>query len=130
MMGAKMFMSYAGADRGIAEQVAKSLKGSGVDLPVLPADIGPGEDIGEALRKALQESDAVVVVLSDASVNSAFVMAELGAAIALNKRIVAIKPSALPLQISLPTMSNVQILDAEGMSADEIAATIRTRLMS
>jgi nucleoside 2-deoxyribosyltransferase len=103
MMGANVFLSYAKADKAIAEQLAQKLKGSGIELPVLSNDIRSGEEIGEVLRKALQGSDAVVVVLSDASVDSAFVMAELGAAMALNKRIIAIKPSALALPISLPT---------------------------
>ena len=129
-MGSNVFLSYASADKAIAEQVAKRLKSSGIDLPMLSNAGRPGDDFAEMLRKALQESDAVVVVLSDASVNSAFVMAELGAAMALNKRIIPIKLSSSPLPISLPAGLNLQILDAEGMSADEVAANIRERLAS
>ena len=127
-MGANVFLSYANADKAIAEQVAQRLKSSGIDLPMLADAIRPGDDLVEALRKALKNSDAVVVVLSDASVSSASVMAELGAAIALNKRIIPVKLSASPLPISFGSNSKLQILNAEGMSPDEVAATIRDRL--
>jgi hypothetical protein len=127
-MGANVFLSYASADKAIVERVAQKLRSSGIDLPVLSDEFRPGDDLAEALRKALQNSDAVVVVLSDASVNSAFVMAELGAAMALNKRIIPIQLGATPLPISLPSVSKLQILNAEGMSADDVAANIRDRL--
>jgi hypothetical protein len=129
-MGANVFLSYASADRAIAEQIAQKLRSGGIDLPMLANAIGRGDDFADALREALQDSDAVVVVLSNASVESAFVMAELGAAMALNKRIIPIKLGASPLPISLPAVSNLQILNAEGMSADEVAANIRERLAS
>ena len=127
-MAANVFLSYAMADTALAAQVAQSLGKSGIDTPLFHAGLKPGDSYVEQLRKGLQNSDAVVIVLSDASVNSANVMAELGAALALNKRIVAIKPSLSPLPFSLPGAPSIQMLMTEGMSADEIATTIRNHL--
>jgi cobyrinic acid a,c-diamide synthase len=128
MMAANVFLSYAMADQALAAQVAQSLEKSGIDAPLFHVGVYAGDGFPEQIRKGLQNSDAVVIVLSDASINNGFVMAELGAALALNKRIVAIKPSLSPLEISLPATPSIETLTTEGMSADEIATAIRNHL--
>jgi hypothetical protein len=96
-------------------------------IPLLQLGITAGEDVADRLRQALQDSDAVVVLLSEASANSPFVMNEVGAVLALNKRIVLLKVGDDPLSTSLAT-AHVQMLDTAGLSPEQIAASVQRSL--
>ena len=127
-MGANVFLSYAKADSALAGLVADSLAHSGIEAELLHAGAQSFENFADQLRATLQRSDAVVVVLSDASLNNGWVMTELGAAMALNKRIVAIRPETSPPPISPYGLSHLETLNVAGRSADQIAAAIRDQL--
>lgn len=126
-MGANVFMSYSLADQAFARQVAGSLVTDGIEAVMIDGVVGCGEDFGEGLRSALNRSDAVVTVLSRTASNSLSVMSELGAAMALNKRVVLVRLDDEPLPFSA---SHIAVLDAVGMSPDEIAAAVRVQLQT
>ncbi|HVS11984.1 MAG TPA: toll/interleukin-1 receptor domain-containing protein [Planctomycetota bacterium] len=55
-----------------------------------PEDLGIGDRVDTRLRRELSRSDVFVVLLSPASISSAWVLHELGAAWALKKPIAAV----------------------------------------
>jgi hypothetical protein len=124
-MGANVFFSYTRADAGLAKEIADQLRAHGVTAPLLADAVKPGDAWAEWLRSALEASDAVVLLLSDASFNSPDVMGELGAAWALGKRILALRSGNGPMPLSLREM---RVLDIAGMPPDEIAAAIQNAL--
>jgi TIR domain len=76
----RVFLSYAESDNAFADTLSKDLTKLGADV-IADADGPRGEAFAEALDNSL-ESDAFVLVLSPAAVNSKEVRQEMSAAIA------------------------------------------------
>lgn len=76
----KVFISHAYADQALAHKVSKALKKSGLDVWD-GTEILPGENWAEKVGKALQESQAMVVLLTPASLRSDNVKYEIGYAL-------------------------------------------------
>lgn len=128
-MGARVFLSYNKADRAMAETVAQSLARSGVET-WLDLDVAAGSNWIDELRTKLQQSDAFVAIVSDTAGDSSFMGVELGAAKALDKRILLITQGDTALRAPYSGLDQSQSLNAGGMSPDEIASTIQARLPS
>lgn len=62
-----VFISYAEADREIAEALSAALTQHDLDAWRLDADIFPGDNWAEKYGQALRDADAMVVIISDAS---------------------------------------------------------------
>ncbi len=81
-----VFLSHGVHDTGIAEIVRKRLEAS--DLGVFAMDhIDAGIDLDLAVRSALAESSAVILILTRSTVGSPYIAFEVGAAMAWNKPI-------------------------------------------
>ena len=97
----KLFFSYAAQDRKFAERLVQLFKASFPEVQViLPEDLMVGKSFTEELRRSLASSDAVVFLLSPHSSQSAWVLSELGAALASQKIIfpvvIGVPQAALP----------------------------------
>lgn len=86
----KIFLSYDHEDQEWARGFAEALRDSGVSVWLDQWELKPGDKIREALEQALLGSDTVVFLLGAGAARSANVFFELGAAVALNKRIIPI----------------------------------------
>ncbi|WP_239340193.1 toll/interleukin-1 receptor domain-containing protein [Frankia sp. CiP3] len=76
----KVFLSFAGADRGAAERLAMDLRQCGVD-PLLDQQIQPGSDWILWINDALTHSDYYVLLWSQAARDRCWVKAEWTAAL-------------------------------------------------
>lgn len=76
----KVFISYAYADQTLANKVSKALKQAGLDVWD-GTEILPGENWAEKVGEALHESQAMVVLLTPASLHSNNVKYEIGYAL-------------------------------------------------
>jgi hypothetical protein len=124
---ANLFMSYANNDHDFAHRLARQLEHQGDNIWL--DRFAVGGNWADSLRHALTDADGVVLVLSDAALHSNQVMFELGAADALGKNIMAVTRTDAPPRERLPVPLNArQILHGEGMSVENIAATLRARL--
>ena len=122
-MGTNVFLSYGKADEALANHVAVGLAAAGIRAETFVPTAGI--DLSNKLRDLLQESDAVVVVLSGGASSNGWLMAELGAARALDKRIVAIHSDTMPLPFSL---SETSVIEAAQLSPDDVARTVVAHL--
>ena len=124
----KVFLSYSRKDRAFALRLARELTSLGIDTRD-DSRIALGDNRADQIRDALRTSDGFVFVLSPAALNSASAMIELGAATALGKKVLAVQLAngGLPEPLPAPVKST-QILQAEGMTEDEIATTLGERL--
>lgn len=78
----KVFLSYSTVDRAFAERFARALVGHGVDVWYDKWEIGPGDSLVERIfEEGLRDAEAFVVILSGASVRSAWVREELSIAV-------------------------------------------------
>ncbi|MBL8190587.1 MAG: toll/interleukin-1 receptor domain-containing protein, partial [Acidobacteria bacterium] len=65
-----VFLSFAGADRTVAEQVEAYLTAAGVRVFYDKKSIPPGADWNQAISQALKECQSMVLLLSSASMPS------------------------------------------------------------
>ncbi|HEU4589139.1 MAG TPA: TIR domain-containing protein [Gemmatimonadales bacterium] len=65
--GPPVFLSYATADRPLAEAACAALEANGLRCWIAPRDITPGADWGQAIVEAIGRSRALVLVLSHAA---------------------------------------------------------------
>jgi len=74
----KLFLSYSRKDEARARRLAEWLAGEGHDVWRDEDDIGGGASFSSEIEKALEDCDAVLVLWSAASVQSAWVRDEAG----------------------------------------------------
>ncbi len=111
----KLFFSYAAQDRKFAERLVQLFKSFTPEVQViLPEDLMVGKSFTEELRRLLVSSDAVVFLLSPHSSQSAWVLSELGAALASQKVI-------LPIVIGAPQAALPDALrSAQYLTLDQV----------
>ena len=119
----KLFISYSRRDEPFARSLCEGLERMGVSVFDPTADMRPGESINGALRQAIDESDAMVLVTPETGAtgaNQAFF--EAGAAKALGKPVFVVMPGAGDRE--LPSIADFAILDAARKSSDDVARTL------
>jgi predicted nucleotide-binding protein len=97
MSGSKIFLSYShrDADRAWIRAFADSLQRRGATVWFDEVEIHAGESLREAIEKGLRSSDIVVSLVTPDSVTRPNLFFEIGAAVGMGKRVVAILPKDL-----------------------------------
>jgi TIR domain len=86
----KIYISHSASDNILAHKIRNLLK-SGFNANIfMNEDLSGGEEWEPQLRRALSDSDYVVVLLTPQSIRSTFVLLDLGAAWGLGKPIICI----------------------------------------
>jgi TolB-like protein len=93
----RAFISHASADRTLAESLAAYLEERGIACWMAPRDVAPGALYAEAIIRAISDSRALVLILSEHSVASAHVGKELERASSKRRPIIAVRVDAAPL---------------------------------
>lgn len=73
----KVFMSYVERDRDLATDLARELESNGYRVFLTDRDILPGDNWAEVLGRALDQSEALVVLVSPESIASPWVRREI-----------------------------------------------------
>jgi nucleoside 2-deoxyribosyltransferase len=122
----KVFISYSRRDADWARSFAEALKQRGVSVWFDEFDVQPGESLRDALEAALRNSDVLVAWLDQEYPSKPAVFFELGAAIGMGKRVVAIvpkdlDPASLPLNFRL---RRYLVRDSPEETAEELSHTL------
>lgn len=126
-----VFVSHARADRGVAEAIARALEGA--DQEVWSDQVATaGAEWDTEVQKAVEGSDAVVLVISPDFLASSHSLYEAGLAIHRSRRqggrlVPVLIGDADAKTIPLP-LKNFQVLDARGLTDTEIAERVRLAL--
>ena len=64
-MSHEVFISYSSLDKQVADSVCLALEASGTNCWIAPRDVMPGKPYGEALIDAINDSQIMVLVLSE-----------------------------------------------------------------
>ena len=109
----QVFISYASADKAIADRVCDALEKAGVPCWIAPRDIPPGVDYPAAIVEGVRSTRVLVLLLTEHATGSPHVLSEVGHAFSGKKRIIPFRLSAAPLPEDLEYfLSMTQWLDA------------------
>lgn len=79
----KVFLCHASEDKSrFVEPFARALRGKGIDAFYDLWEIGPGDRLWERITRGIEESDAFILVASDASLSKPWVREEIGGGLA------------------------------------------------
>ena len=116
----QVFISYASADKAIADRVCDALEKAGVPCWIAPRDIPPSADYPAAIVEAVRSTRVLVLVLTEHAAGSPHVLSEVGHAFNGKKRIIPFRLSAAPLPEDLEYfLSLTQWLDAPDGCTDD-----------
>ena len=90
-MGRDVFISYSKHDVETAKSVSSYMERRGITCWIAPRDVGPGEEFAKAILDAIDDSGAVVLILSNSSNASRFVRSEVDRAFAKEKTIFTLR---------------------------------------
>ncbi len=133
-----VFISYSTDDSASAEQMRDGLEAgdgdvAGIPCWMAPRDIAPGLEYGSQIVAAIEECSVLVLLLSESSNRSRFVLNEVERAVSKNKIVIPVRIHNVTPSRSLEFfISNAQWIDAwQGALAaplESLTAAIRTHL--
>lgn len=86
-----VFLSHSSADAADADWLTDYFEERGIKVWIAPRDVRPGRDYAEQLQSAIEDSSAVVVLVSGDANKSSFVRAETEMAFSQDKRIFPVR---------------------------------------
>ena len=94
----KIFLSYSHQDKELAVKLRDSMQKLGLVIVDPSVDLAVGKPVARQIMTAIEGSDFVVVVMTQASVTSAWVNQEIGMALAYGKPVISlVEEEAVPL---------------------------------
>lgn len=129
--GSSVFLSHASADRRLADAIAGTLEGA--SLTVWSDKLVPvGANWDTAVEDALERSEAVVLVVSPAFLESSHGLFEAGMAIHRSRqgggRLVPVLVGDLDFEAVPLPLKHTQVLDGRGLDEAEIADRVAAAL--
>lgn len=113
------FISYSGDDAAIAKEIVADLENASLRTFIASRDLGAGQLWTDEIRRALQASRALLILLTPNSVARPWVMLEVGASWALGKPLIPalafVDPRSLPEVIA--SYQSMRIETNEGRRA-------------
>ena len=109
----QVFISYASADKTVADRVCTALEAAGVSCWIAPRNIEPGIDYPAAIVEGVNAARVLVLILSAQAEASPHILTEVGHAFNGKKRIIPFRLSSEALPADLEYfLSMTQWLDA------------------
>jgi adenylate cyclase len=121
----RLFVSYSSRDTVIASAMVEALEREGVVCWIAPRAVKPGALYAEAIVRAIGESKALVLVLSESSVASAHVGKEVERASSKRRPLIALRIDDAPLSPALEYfLSESHWIDARVTGMDAALAKL------
>jgi hypothetical protein len=113
-----IFLSYARSDVEIASQIAERLQQAGIGVWLDRAELKPGDSWQTSIEQRLEQADGVLLLLSPASANSAYITREYQYALAKGKPLYIALTGALPAEEIPFALQGFQYVDLTGGDID------------
>ncbi|MEZ6006460.1 MAG: SUMF1/EgtB/PvdO family nonheme iron enzyme [Planctomycetota bacterium] len=124
-----VFLSHAKTDGLWTQGLCDALETAGIPCWIAPRDIPAGERFVEAIVRALGESHAVVVVVSERSAASRYVLAEVKRAFEEGRKIVPVRLDGATLPPELEFYTNQhQWVEAQGREPADVLPELKAAL--
>lgn len=98
----KVFVSHSHADSELAARVSKALRNEGLEVWDSDLDLLPGDNWAAEVARALEESDAMVVLMTEDALNSPWVRREMEYALGAKRYSNRLIPVAVGDRESIP----------------------------
>ena len=92
---AQVFISHSHQDKVVVDWLVDQVEAVGHKAWVASRDLPPGSNQTEEIRRALAESDAYILLLTEQGYDSEYVKHEVGAAVVSNKPVIALVDHAV-----------------------------------
>ena len=105
-MNHEVFISYANADRSVADSLVERIEETGVRCWIAPRDEVPGLRYGDVIDEAVEQATVVIVLFSRSALESEWVNREVELAAALHKTIVPVRVDDVALRGQMRLLLN------------------------
>ena len=127
-----VFLSYASQDAAVANALCGTLEQAGIPCWLAPRDVRPGDFYADAIVQAITRCRVLLLVLSQAAIDSPHVLREVERASSKRRPIITFRIDTAPLPPGLEYfLSASQWLDASGAPADrqfsKLVEAVRSR---
>jgi adenylate cyclase len=128
-----VFVSYASQDAAVANSVVEALETAGLRCWIAPRNVVPGSLYADEIVGAINDAEAVVLVLSEHAIASPHVGKEIERASSKRRRIITLRTDSAPLTRAFEYfLSESQwidlILGDTGAVASKLAEAVRHHL--
>jgi len=123
----EVFVSHATKDEAHVALVRQQMEALGISVYLAEHDPQPGTVLAEKVREAIHRSHAVVVLITTASINSAYVQQEVGIAHECGKPIIPVVEKGIDTR-QLGILQGVEYLELDLEAPAETMAKITARL--
>jgi hypothetical protein len=112
-MAHEVFISHAYKDKGVADAICRELESANARCWIAPRNISTGEDWAKAVRKAIDSSRVVVLVLSENANTATHIEREIANAFYTERIILPFRVgNAIPRRSILSYLDNVRWFDS------------------
>jgi TolB-like protein len=116
---ARVFISYASQDKGVADAVCQALEKAGVACWIAPRDVVPGDSYAGSIVNAIDGTKLSVLILSEHGAASQHVLREVERASSKRHPVLAFRIDVAPMPPDLEYFLNTsQWLDASGTGVE------------
>ncbi len=122
-----VFISHTGESRAYVEQLLDALRGA-ADVSFFDAAVAPGEPFAQQIRAHLKSADYLIVLLTERSANSPWVLFEVGAAEGMGMKVLPVLLADVESDLLDYLGRDRYFLDARGLSPERSAERIRDKL--
>ena len=122
----KIFISYSTKDSEVANKILEALESNGMSCFIAPRDIRAGYVYAEEIMNNLEQSDVMLLVLSNNSNNSQHVLREVERAVSNNIPIISYKIEQVELTSSMEYfLMPHQWMEADGENYDKLLDAVK-----
>ena len=125
------FVSYASADRERVYAIVSNLEKLGVNCWIAPRDVRPGEEYGTEIISGIRSAKTLIVMLSNTSIHSQNVRAEVERAVNLRKKVYPVRLEEVELGEALEFFLSIRqwvdlFDDPVGLNVKRLADAIKS----
>jgi hypothetical protein len=129
LRGEYIFLSYSSKNEEQARDVLNSLEKNGNKCFFAPRDIKPGQGYAGEIIRAIERCSTVVLIMTQAAVDSVQVLREINAAVSRGKLVVPLKFEDVELSDDMKYYLGVsQWVEVEGEDYDDEVAEINNQI--
>jgi TolB-like protein len=120
-----VFISYASQDKTTADAICELLENEGIGCWIAPRDVIPGEFYADAIVRALNEAQVLLLVLTEHAVNSPHVLREVERTSSKRHPIISLRIDTVSLPPALEYfLSSSHWLEANGSAVKKSFPTL------